>query len=164
MSDTKQGDYLKNLVAKLRELQEQADDVTEEIEKVLGGSVPLGKTLSALEGAFEQAWETRYKGRYVWLRARDRGHFKRLLKAMDADELRRRMAVYIKNGDPFYVQARHSFGLFVSSVNSHASHTVTAHEGSFELDAPADCRHTPRCLDDHTHTALRGIEMRVMRQ
>jgi len=146
------------LVTLQKELTEKLQAVTTEIDTLLGGGVGMGQKLKDCEAAFDQAWCERYapgqRGRYVWAYQRDRPQMKRLITMLGVDELKIRMANYLVNDEAFYMRARHSFGAFVSSVNAHAKAApVNGSVQAFELDeAPADCRHTPRCRTDVEHT------------
>lgn len=155
---------VERLIAELRETQARACAITEEIQRLLGGGVPLGETLKALEQAFDAAWCQRWApgqtGRYLWNYQRDRAQLKRLLGVMTPEQIKARFLVYIRNDDPFFLKARHAFGLFVSSVNQHVPQTDM--DFALESEAPtvADCRHQPPCRTDQEHTTRKLAEMR----
>ena len=149
------------LTVLLRELQAKEYAVVEEMQALLGGKAGVGEVLKRLQKAFDAAWCSRYAvgttGRYVWQWARDLASMKRLLKALTAEQLEARFLVYVRNDDPFFTKNRHTFGLFVSSVNQWAPEA----ESTLTLNAPVhDCRHTPSCVSDIMHTAKRDAEMR----
>ena len=65
---------------------------------------------------------------------------KRLLKLLEFGELVRRMGVYLRSDDPFYVKSRHGFGVFVATINSHAESGKPRLEETLESDAAATDR------------------------
>lgn len=144
----------------LRETQAKEFEITEEIGRVLAGDPGIGDKLKDVEAHFATLWRERYKGAYVWAYVKDRPQMKRLIRELGSvDELKARIASYFVNGDPFYAQARHSFALFVSTVNKHAG--LSFAELELDVDAPADCRHSPRCKTDQEHTRKRSAELRA---
>lgn len=137
---------LVKLVAELRAVQARSYELTEEIDRLLGGGAGVAALLKDVETAFAKAWAWRYANGsdvpYIWTPTRDKPQIKRLLRSLTVEELERRIWVYIKSEEPFYVNARHNFGLFVASINSHADRTA----------APVDpdryswrCPHDPHC-------------------
>jgi len=152
---------LVKLVDVLRDLQFKLDAITDEIALLLRGEKTSGDHLKELEGAFDLAWCAEYapgqQGRYVWVKARDRGNWKRLLQSLDAAELKDRICVYLQNKDPFFVRGRHSFGLFVASINQHAKPQPIQTRAHSAL---MDCFHEPPCRSDEEHTARRSAELR----
>lgn len=153
---------LRKLLAALGELRERETAILWEIDTLMGGGVGVGALLRQAEQTFGRAWSARYSGaQYVWQYAKDRAQMKRLLGSMPIEELERRIVRYLRTEDPFFTKARHSFGLFVTTVNQHASAaTVSALELDPENEAP-DCKHTPRCQDDAEHTRRRMSDMRA---
>jgi hypothetical protein len=105
-----------------------------------------------------QQWTERYapgsvKGAYVWQWAKDITLMKRLLKTLSVEEIERRMSNYLKSSEPFFVKNRHTFSLFVGSVNQFAEFSKELHE---ELPAPVGCKHLPLCRSDQEHTRRRA--------
>ena len=154
------------LIAVLREHQTACRDVTDEIEKLLNGEPGVGALLKRLQQKFENLWCLRYApvqsgpgaaSGYVWSYAKDVPHLKRLLKTLDVDEIEMRMQNYLWNDDAFYIKARHNFGVFVASINSHATKAPPL-ERLEELQ-PAWCRHEPRCRSDQDCTRRRAKEL-----
>lgn len=146
-----------------RELHGKLGEILDELDALLGGKPGIAAALKEFEGIYDALWCERYAkgehGRYVWRYVQDRPHTKRLLKTLGLEELSRRADVYLRSNDPFYLKARHPFGLFVSSINSHAAPSSTP---DLELSAPpADCRHVPLCASDQEHTRRRSAEMRA---
>lgn len=150
------------LLSAQRELLDKFTAIQEEIDAIVAGRAGIGQQLKAAEAAFDQVWCARYApgqtGAYVWSFQKDRAHLKRLIRQIGLEELKVRALNYLANEDPFYARARHSFGMFVSSINAHASESTEA--PAFELGAPgpSDCRHTPRCKDDAEHTRRRRLD------
>lgn len=109
------------LVAAMKEEHEKLGAVIQEFDAILEGRQTIGEKIKELEGAYGVLWSARYGGApYVWNYAKDRAQLKRLLRSLDVLELGARMASYLANADQFYVKSRHSFNVFVASVNSHA--------------------------------------------
>lgn len=149
---------LERLVAELRDLQAKTYAITEEIQTVLGGGVGIAEKLKQLEQTFSTLWRARYGSSYIWNYGKDRAQSKRLLGTLATIDIEKRMVVYLKDTDDFYVRSRHPFGLFVSSVNRHAE--VNADAGELTLEAPPDCKHRPPCGTDQEHTRRRMEDMK----
>ena len=143
MTDKAQLALVQKLWTALKAKQAEVWALSEEIERVLSGADGIGTVLHRLEEAFDAIWCARYApgqtDRYVWRYVQDRPNLKRLLRALSEAELQARFVVYVKNDDPFYVKNRHTFGLFVSSVNSHTAAPVAP------VYEPWVCPHEPRC-------------------
>jgi hypothetical protein len=135
-------DKLTKLVAAERELQAKLAAIHAEVDALLAGKPGVGARIRAFQAAFVTAWQTRYHGEYLWTATRDVPHIKRLLQAFPDDELATRAASYIRNPDPFYLQRRHPFVVFASSINSHGG-VVTVTSTEFI------CPHTPRHFARH---------------
>jgi hypothetical protein len=148
-----------------RDLNSKQTDLLEELDNLLGGRASIGDKLKALEAAFDAAWCERYApgttGRYVWNYAQDRSNSKRLLKSIEVEDLAARALRFVRSDDPFFVKARHGFSLFVRTVNQWAPEAAAPED--LELDSPTvgDCKHTPRCKDDATHTRRKVADMRA---
>ncbi len=150
---------LGTLLEKLREVQAQTYDLAEEMQRLLAGEPGIGARLKVVEAGFSDLWEGRYHAPYVFNFLRDRPQIKRLLKSATPDAILDRALRYIKSNDPFYAEKRHPFGLFVSSWNSWAQAAESPDD--FDLEAPADCNHSPRCASDAIHTRRKSAELRA---
>lgn len=141
-----------------KEHQDKGNALVEEIEKILAGAPGTALLLKRLEGSFEDAWQSRYPGRYVWNYKIDRPQMKRLLASLAPEEIEDRMLNYIRSNDAFYAERRHEFRIFASQNNRFASAPAT-----FELSAaaPGDCKHSPRCSSDQEHTRKKSQELRA---
>jgi hypothetical protein len=148
---------LKKLYEALRENEAKSYELLEEIGRVLGGEPGIGALLKEAEAAFAAAWSTRYPGRYIWRYTQDRPNIKRLLKALGLEEFSARAKHYIADPDPYYLKARHSFALFVASINSHAVIGADA----LELTPASDCKHTPRCQSQAVCTRRSAADLRA---
>ena len=130
MAEDRRLDVLAKLIAKLGELRAQETEILEEVDRLLKGHAGIGELLKRLYAHFDRVWSVRYSSGqtkyYVWSYAKDASQMKRLIKMLGVEEIERRMIAYLKNDDPFFVRARHSFGLFVSTINSHAESPETA--------------------------------------
>lgn len=145
----------------------EGDELLAEARALLEGQPGIGDKLKAVERAFDAAWCARYApgqhGRYVWQYVKDRPQMKRLLKSLTVEQLEERMLNYIRDEDAFYIKARHSFGLFVSSINRWASEGDAPAEMQLEPGArPFACVHVPACKSDAEHTARRNRELREL--
>lgn len=156
------------LVAEIEKLDLQRGELMAELSKVLHGEQAMGDVLKIAYAAFSDAWQRRYKAPYSFSFVRDAPQMKRLIKALGIEELTARMARYVRNGDPFFLKARHGFNVFVSTVNQH---TVASDgdlgdllSGDSEDPAPSDCRHTPRCATQAACTKAAIAEQRAWRQ
>jgi hypothetical protein len=149
---------LARLLAEAKELHGKLGDIHAEIDALLGGGTGIAAQLKQFEAAYDALWCARYAkgetGRYVWTFIRDRPAIKRLIKTLGVEELERRAATYLASSEPFYTQNRHTFSLFVSSINSHAR----AAAADFTL-APTGCEHVPACKSDQEHTKRRRLEL-----
>lgn len=139
------------------ELHQKSAEVLAEIDALIGGKAGIGAEMKQAEAAFSDAWCYRYapgygKG-YEWNFKADKPHVKRLVKRHGVEEFKRRALAYMRNDDHYYVRARHPFGLFVHSWNTHVSLAETVHR-------PVGCTHDPACLSDEQHTRVHSAEMR----
>jgi len=149
---------LGRLCAALAEHQAKCFEIREEMARVLGGQAGIGMTLKRLQAWFDAQWTERYapgsvKGAYVWQWAKDMALMKRLVKTLPVEEIERRMSAYLKSSEPFFAKNRHTFSLFVGSVNQFAEFSKELHE---ELPAPVGCKHLPPCRSDQEHTRRRA--------
>lgn len=147
------------LLVKAKELHAQLGELLVEQDELLGGGVGIGAKLRQFEIAWQAAWSSRYHGDYVFQYVKDRPAMKRLLKAFAPEDLHARIVNYIRSDDRFFLDRRHPFAVFVSTVNQHAPLTASA-EG-FTLEPVVDCRHSPRCTSDHEHTRRTRNELRA---
>lgn len=154
-------DKVRTLLDAWIELSTKQEAIYDEMRRLLGGGPSIGELLKLAEGAFETLWTERYKTRYFWVYTKDRPALKRLILQIGNDELAARFRRYLSNDDPFFTKARHSFGVFVATVNQHAAmaeSTLTLEGGS--EDRPVGCTHLPPCKDDVEHTRKKVQEMR----
>lgn len=161
-------DRLRRIHERQREIQttysEQMGALSDEVTALLAGDASIGDVLKRVEKHFDTAWAVRYApgqvGRYIWNYGKDRPQWKRLIKMLGVEELERRVLNYMRDGDDFYVRARHPFALFITNVNRFASEQQAR---DFELQAPivVDCRHQPPCTSDQEHTRKRMADMRA---
>ena len=146
---------LTTLVAALREAHAKCHELTDEIDRVLAGGPGMGELLARLEARFKGLWSERYKSSYVWLRFKDKPHLERLLKTLTAEEIEARMGRFIHSDDPFFVNGRHKFAMFVASING-----LVAPRLPLGQLAAVNCAHTPPCGSDQEHTARRRVDLR----
>ena len=160
MKETLDKARLSKLLEVLKEQHGKTGALIEEINEVLGGGVGIAAKIREFDSAWTMLWQGRYHSAYQFNRTKDMPHVKRLIKAMGVEELVQRATNYLRNDDPFYAKARHSFGVFVASVNSHVG--MPAPRQDFELASATDCKHTPPCRSDAEHTGRKSAEMRAV--
>lgn len=149
------------LLAVQRELIEKLQAVNQEIDELLGGGVGIGQKLKECYAAFNEAWGSRYangsRGHYQFRFQEDTPSLKRFLKTFSVEELSRRFVAYIADADPFLVERRHPFGLFVRSINQYAP---AVKEPEFGLVADSfQCEHSPRCRTRAIHETKIQVEV-----
>lgn len=139
---------------------EKKDLLRQERRTLVGGGAGIGALLTRLEKHFSDTWRVRYGAAYIWNYSVDRAHWKRMLKTLRVEDLELRTINYLKNADDFYVKAKHSFAIFVRSINELAGEATS---GDLTLDAagPAGCLHLPRCKTDAVHTTKINRELRT---
>lgn len=107
-------EFLK-LLAEARKAHREQGDRLDQMEAL----VTSGQTHpAALEADFIRAWELHTGDRYVTAHARDRGVLKRLLRSVEADEIRVRMGRYFLLTDNLVQRERWSLTLFGQMINS----------------------------------------------
>jgi hypothetical protein len=150
--DTKTLKRITKLFEALEELATKDAEIRAEIMKLLRGEPAMGDLVKAAMLHFGASWKIRYRSEYAWRFAIDTPHLKRLIKLLGPEELHARMTAYMVNNEDYFKRARHSFGVFVSTVNQHAGQGADASEELELASAPADCRHKPPCRSDVEHT------------
>lgn len=149
MADEAKAATLKKLIAlqtKLGELTEQQQAIVEEMGNLLAGGPGIGAILKQVEGHFSKCWRVRYASDYAFAFAKDVPQLKRLIRILGVEELERRMLNYCRNADPYFVKARHSFGLFVTTINQHADVQAESAGGSLELELQDEAEQTSKML------------------
>ncbi len=156
---------LVRLVEKLRELQAQTYEVTEEIQRILAGETSIGDILKDLYAAFSDLWQQRYRTPYVFDFKKDAPNMKRLVIKMRLTpaDIKARMARYLATDDQYLLRQRHPFGLFHHGINSYAGTAAPAPDLELDGDDEFECGHKPRCRDAGEHTRLRMRELREPR-
>ena len=129
------------LLGVLRDLREKEQAVLDEIDVLLSGGVGIGDKLKICYRAFAEAWGAAHPGQsYVWNYTKDAPQMKRLLKALSPEEIGDRAARYIANQEGFIVRAKHSFPMFIATINQHVSPASEADLDGLEADAAATQR------------------------
>lgn len=145
--------------------REKMDAIAREIDTLLGGGEGVGAVLKRLETFYSDAWRVRYDNPYTWNYVVDRAQWKRLLKTLSVDEIEKRVLNYLRSSDEFYKKARHSFGIFVRSINQLAAEAKDTPDLELQPDGWGPClregKHTPVCKSDQEHTRRRTTEMRA---
>lgn len=143
------------LLEKFREQLAAAHDTLEDMRHLVSSDVSIADEMKRLQKVFCDLWAIRYRSVYAWQYVRESPSLKRLLKGLGATDLEARIHKYIRNDDHFFTKNRHTFGIFVTTVNQHA---VESPKGAFALEGgarPVGCRHEPACDDPAACTALR---------
>lgn len=143
---------VRKLWAELLKLEAQAAEVRAEITSILGGAPSVAQQMTTVQEAFGRMWRVNYpRGSYVWRHAQDMPNLKRLVNQLGAGELIARVERYMLDTSDYVTRAKHSFPMFVATINSYAQ----ASPDGFALSSPADvegCTHTPRCKNAAEHT------------
>jgi len=112
---------LAKLHEKWFELAEQMAAINDEVKNLLAGGPGIGELLKRLQRHYSECWQVRYRGEYVFEFKKDVPNLKRLISKLGVEEVERRMLRYLQNEDPYFMKARHGFGLFVATINQHAA-------------------------------------------
>lgn len=145
------------LIPVMREECEKLFALVTEFEAIAGGGPTIGDKLRDVEAHFGELWKWRYLEDFVFNDfAVSRGQIKTLIKKLGStDVLKTRITNYLLNGDPFYVDRRHPWAMFVKTINQH----VSPGAGGAGLSATPDgCKHVPPCRDQFEHTKKRQAE------
>lgn len=127
-----------------------ASAIVDELSQLVSSAPTDAELAKRVIATFARAWATRYPGeRYVFAGAKEVAQAKRFLKVLTVDEVEDRIARYMTLDDPFYERNGHTFGLFVSAINT----VVTTHVGHGNEPLTVTCKHTPRCTSDVVHTS-----------
>ncbi len=163
MAKAKQGlnvELMVKLVTHMREQHDNLGALINEFDNLLAGKPSSGELLKQLYAHWDALWLTRWRTKHVWKMDKDAPNMKRLLKMLGFDELAARMHSYIKSDEPYYVDKKHPFALFVTGINGYTGLQRPADQ----LEAPpvAGCLHSPPCTTDQQHTRRRQADMRVV--
>ena len=161
MAKTNDRAKVEKLVGVFIELHDKQGAVLEELKAVLEGKAGIGDKLKALEQAFSELWFERYRSAYVFNYAKDRPHLKRWLRTHTVEEITGRFANYLRSDDPFYVRARHNFGLFVSSFNNWAPAMPSGVTARGLERCVAEGKHDPPCQTEAEHTRRYQEDMQI---
>ena len=151
---------VQHVVVELKKMRDRLETMIRDLEAKLEGSRTLGQQMKELTEEFVKLWARRYGRQYIHGGAKDATAIKRLLKALEPQEIRRRMVFYFSNDDPFYAKAAHSLTMFASTINQHVG---ASEQRGLEQPAapPADCRHQPPCRSNVEHTRRVQQEIRA---
>lgn len=147
------------LLAKLEELQATQAAIVGEIATLMSGGPAIGELMKRARLKFDEVRMGRgYVGVYLWAKKHEHIQLSRLIKLLGIEELEARMVRFARSNDPWFSKTSHSFGAFAAAIDQFVTATAP---GELELvdDAPADCQHKPRCLDDVQHTKRRAADM-----
>lgn len=150
---------VRKLWADFLKLEAQQREVIDEITKLLAGEQMAGQQQEAVTSHFVAQWKRRYRGEYLWRHAQDMPHVKRLVKQLGVEEVNQRITRYLLAEDDFYKKARHNWGMFVATINTHVGQDDAPAE-SFELTGTVEgCTHTPPCKHaaEHTQRYMREV-------
>ena len=144
-------------VARLRDKWERYGEELDALEALVAEKATPGAIAKRLVMQFGSEWQAKYREKYVHVFVKEITQMKRLLGSLTEAQIRRRITKYLETSDHFYVQSRHSFGVFVSMINRISD----GWEGTddFEL-RPVGCQHDPPCRSDQEHTSRRREAVR----
>lgn len=127
----------------------ELDDALENYALAQAGQETPGQQAKSLINAYVRAWAKKYPGQtYLPSWPRDTKNFKTLLKTFSAEQIREKLAAYLRSDDTFFVNAKHDLSAFPSAINK----LTTAAPLLMDSVGPVDCQHVPRCKDDQAHT------------
>lgn len=129
------------LVERLRAQQAKSYELLEEIQAVLATEATPGQLAKRALDRFVMLWRERYQAVFVVNGAKDIAALKRVLRVVAPDDLDRRMVLYLRNEEPFVVQAHHSLAVFVATVNRYGMTRIAGRQPAAEWH----CAHSPRC-------------------
>jgi hypothetical protein len=127
-------------VTKLLELAREEQDkiaaLLDEAQEILAGRPSIGQKMRVVTDAFSAAWAAAYQSPYAWDgKGSHVAALKITLKSLKPDEIAARVPPYLQDADPYYVNARHPFRLFLMNVNRY----TPLHQAALdELDQEAD--------------------------
>lgn len=142
------------LLPALREEYARLGALIDELEACTGGNATIGEKLKDVETHFGELWQQRYGEPYVWDYTKNRGQLKTLFRKLSPEIVKSRVSAYLANGEGFYVDRKHPFGLFVATINQH----VPPREHEL-FERPTGCKHKPPCRDQVQHTKKKLAEM-----
>lgn len=158
-----------------RQLLEKLRAVADERAAILRGDPTIGQKLKDVYAAWQRAWSERYPGRtYQFNFTKDPTHIKRwLTSGTTVDQLAEMFVRYITGADDddwlrqAKREARHGFGLFVSTFNKWMPEPEDSDVENFDLTPPgADrrivgCTHTPPCRTHADCTDRKLLDLEV---
>lgn len=147
------------LIPLMKEKHEQLGALIAEFEAIAGGGPTIGDKLREITDHWGAMWTWRYREPFAWAdMATMQSQIKVLLKKLGTVELlKSRISNYIKNANPYYIERRHPWALFVRDINEHVSTSGAADESGLS-STPDGCRHQPPCRDQFEHTKKRQEE------
>jgi len=150
-------EHVRKAVTELRAIEKRVGDIAAGLEARLEGSATVGEQMKRITDAFVELWARRYQSKYVFVGGKDATAVKKLLQALDVEEILRRMPRYIWNDDPFYGKVRHSLSMFASTINQHGK---VSDQGGGDAARVVDCKHQPPCQSNVEHTRRVSAELR----
>lgn len=144
---------MQKIIALLKSRHDEDGALIEELERLAGGGRGIGEIMKDSYAHWIALWP---HGTYVFKFDKDAPQMKRLIRQLGGTELQARMLRYLKDQDPFYVEKKHPFQMFVSTINKWAGSTDATALGP----TPVGCTHTPPCRDDQEHTRKKMRETR----
>lgn len=107
-----------SLVEHICELREQESALIQEVMTILAGGEPLGMRLKKLKAQWCDLWQERHKEKCAFDHVSHTGGLKKKLLTYGDDVVRAKMVSYLASDDPYYVRARHPFGLFLKTFDT----------------------------------------------
>ena len=98
---------------------EKRQAITAEMHALLKGDDGIGVKLTRLKAQWCAIWTERHKEKCDFDHRKDTAFLKaKLLAGFTEDEIVCKFQSYVVSDDPYYVRARHPFGLFRTNFNS----------------------------------------------
>jgi hypothetical protein len=138
------------IIALLKTRHEEDGALIDELERLAGGDLGIGEILKLLYEHWDVLWSQEHGGHYVFKFTEDTPNMKRLFRQLGLEELKARMANYLKDRGEWVMKHKHPFSAFVKTNNSYASAKSAA--GDEAVVPPVDCKHKPPCRSDQEHT------------
>lgn len=121
--DEKERQRIQAVYDDLFKVKARMGDALDQLQAILESQPSPGQKAKRVLDTFCKRWAEHHPNeKYIVNGPKDIGALKRLLAAgLTVDDLEARIVRYLQTDDKFYASARHSFGVFVASVNAHGA-------------------------------------------
>ncbi len=146
------------VLERLTETHQRMGELLEELAGLLASASAQNVTLRHLADYYIELWEAHYGHRSVWHRAKDTWQLKRLLRILSPEDLKARMAAFINDPVPYFVDAGHAFCLFASVVNRYGRALKQQEHAVARENWFSTCQHDPPCDSFSRHQTRVAID------